>query len=228
MVRGASGGRDREGNLFETGDRERLRLVARVLSSTGVCWSVESIDIAATVFRQPRQGRLSPQAHDPLSAGRPSCGGPVGYRLVPALTGYLYHCNVPPGDREDILQECWIRVHRSRHKYRDTEPVLPWVFAIMRHTRLDAYRKMRRRRSREIEMPILPERGVAIDALGDLEARKLLDHLPEAHRQILWMMKVEGRNVPEVAAALRCSEGAVKQRAHRAYTKLRSLLRALE
>ena|SRR5579863_1384037 len=146
------------------------------------------------------------------------------YRLAPALTGYLYYCNVPPGDREDILQECWIRIHRFRHKYEDTRPVLPWVFAFMRHTRLDACRITRRRRSREVAMATLPERSAYPEALANSEALGMLDQLPESHRQVLWMTKVEGLSVPEVAAALACSEGAVKQRAHRGYKRLRELL----
>jgi RNA polymerase sigma-70 factor, ECF subfamily len=150
------------------------------------------------------------------------------YRLAPTLTAYLYYCNVPPGDREDILQECWIRIHRSRHMYQDTRPVLPWVFAFMRHTRLDARRTTRRRRSTEIAMPILPERTAPFESLVHSEALELLDRLPESHRQILWMTKVEGLSVPEVAAALACSEGAVKQRAHRGYKRLRALLRSVD
>jgi RNA polymerase sigma-70 factor, ECF subfamily len=146
------------------------------------------------------------------------------YRLAPALTGYLYYCNVPPGDCDDILQECWIRIHRSRHKYQDTRPVLPWVFAVMRHTRLDACRITRRRQSREIAMPVLPERSAPLESLVNREVWELLDRLPESHRQVLWMTKVEGLSVPEVAAALACSEGAVKQRAHRGYKRLRGWL----
>ncbi len=157
-----------------------------------------------------------------------AAGDRLVYRLAPALTGYLYYCNVPPGDRDDILQECWIRIHRSRHKYQDTRPVLPWVFAFMRHTRLDACRIARRRRSREIAMPILPERSAPLEELVNSGALGLLDHLPESYRQILWMTKVEGLSVPEAAAALSCSEGAVKQRAHRGYKRLRALLRCLD
>lgn len=96
------------------------------------------------------------------------------YRLTPALTGYLYYANVPTGDRDDILQECWMRIHRSRHNYQDTLPVLPWVFAFLRHTRLDAYRRTRRRRSREIAMTKLPEERPArrVRAFGSAGATR--------------------------------------------------------
>ena len=61
-------------------------------------------------------------------------------------------------DPEDLLQDCWIRIHRSRHTYRASEPVMPWIYAIARHTRLDAYRKQRRLQSREVLVASIPER----------------------------------------------------------------------
>src|SRR5712691_7316396 len=68
-------------------------------------------------------------------------------RLSPGLLRFLAASDLSRSDAEDLLQECWMRVHRSRHTYRPTERVLPWVFAIARHTRLDAYRRRRRRES---------------------------------------------------------------------------------
>ena len=28
---------------------------------------------------------------------------------------------------EDMLQECWLRIHKARHTYRQDAPVLPWI-----------------------------------------------------------------------------------------------------
>jgi RNA polymerase sigma-70 factor (ECF subfamily) len=53
---------------------------------------------------------------------------------------------------------------------------------------------------------------------------QLLNQLPESQREVLQLMKVEGLTVEEVAARLATSEGAIKQKAHRAYTRLRELL----
>lgn len=77
-------------------------------------------------------------------------------------------------------------------------------------------------------MSVLPDRSAPIEAWISSTTLGLLDQLPESHRQVLWMTKVEGLSVPEVAAALVCSEGAVKQRAHRGYKRLRALLLALD
>jgi RNA polymerase sigma-70 factor (ECF subfamily) len=57
----------------------------------------------------------------------------------------------------------------------------------------------------------------------DLEA--LLGELPESQREVITMLKVAGMSLEEVARATRSSVGSVKQKAHRAYEKLRGLLR---
>src|SRR5579864_3472604 len=78
-------------------------------------------------------------------------------RISPPLLRYFGASRVGWKDAEDLLQDCWIRIHRSRHTYRSSEPVMPWIYAIARHTRLDAYRKRRRLESREVLVAALPE-----------------------------------------------------------------------
>lgn len=128
---------------------------------------------------------------------------------------------------DDLTQETLLRIHRVRHTHRPGEPLLPWVYAIARNTRVDHYRRNARRSARE----------EAVDP-GDLqhyaapeEARRdtpgfdaLVAHLPESQREVLTMLKVLGFSVEEVARATGSTAGAVKQKAHRAYEKLRAIL----
>src|SRR5947209_6978059 len=67
---------------------------------------------------------------------------PILYRYFLAQTGN-------PAQAEDLMQECWVRIHRGRSSYRPGEPVLPWAFAIARHTKIDEYRKDSARANRE-------------------------------------------------------------------------------
>jgi RNA polymerase sigma-70 factor, ECF subfamily len=127
---------------------------------------------------------------------------------------------------EDMLQDCWIRIHRSRHSYRASEPVLPWIYAIARYTRLDAYRKRRRLERQEVLVAAVPEApnptrpDAAQEGFDELIAK-----LPESQREVLVMLKVSGMSLEEVARATSSTVGAVKQKAHRAYVALR---RAME
>ena len=67
---------------------------------------------------------------------------PLLYRFVASQMGSR-------SEAEDLLQEVWLKIHRARHTYRPGEPVLPWVYAIARHVRVDNYRKRRRISSHE-------------------------------------------------------------------------------
>jgi RNA polymerase sigma-70 factor (ECF subfamily) len=131
------------------------------------------------------------------------------------------------GDAEDLYQECWIRIHRARHTYRPSEPVLPWIFAIARHTRLDAYRRRRRRESREVLVSEPPETaGQRMEPAPEAEDRfdRLLAELPQSQREVIFMLKVSGMSLEEVARATASTVGAIKQKAHRAYAALRRIL----
>jgi RNA polymerase sigma-70 factor, ECF subfamily len=148
-------------------------------------------------------------------------------QLSPSLLRFLTRSGWT-ADAEDLLQECWIRIHRSRHTYRPSEPLLPWVFAVARHTRLDAYRKRRRQGNREILMAEPPDH---LPANGDGSSadegkfERLMEMLPEHQREVLVMLKVTGMSLEEVARATSSTVGAIKQKAHRAYAKLRLVLK---
>jgi RNA polymerase sigma-70 factor, ECF subfamily len=128
-------------------------------------------------------------------------------------------------DSEDMLQDLWLRIHRARHTYRPGEPVFPWVYAIAHRVRIDSYRKRRRISSRELGTDVLPEPPLENDQQNDLPAfDELVAALPESQREVLVMLKVNGLSIDEVARATASTPGAVKQKAHRAYERLRSLL----
>src|SRR5579863_1076403 len=65
-------------------------------------------------------------------------------QLSRRLLSFFRGWGASPSEAEDLLQDCWLRIHRARHTYRPFEPFLPWLFAIARHTRLDGYRRRRR------------------------------------------------------------------------------------
>ena len=128
-------------------------------------------------------------------------------------------------DAEDMLQDAWLRIHRVRHTYRPGEPLLPWVYAIARCVRVDSYRKRQRILSRETPADVLPERPAHKEETGSFPPfEELVASLPESQREVLTMLKVNGLSIEEVARATSTTVGGVKQKAHRAYKRLRTLL----
>ncbi|MCG8650105.1 MAG: RNA polymerase sigma factor [Pirellulales bacterium] len=131
---------------------------------------------------------------------------------------------------EDAVQECWVRIHRSRHAYRPGGRLMPWVYAIASRTAID-----RRRRQERTEWL---EEGLGDDELEGLRSRRGLspemridlrrglEGLSARERQALYLARVEGLTLQDVSVTTGASLDAVKQRIHRAYVKLRSTLGA--
>jgi RNA polymerase sigma-70 factor (ECF subfamily) len=146
-------------------------------------------------------------------------------RVSPQLYRFFASQMGSRADADDMLQETWLRIHRVRHTYRPGSPVLPWLYAIARRVRIDSYRR-RRRASREIAVEVLPESAgeVRPEAAG-LRFEEMLAELPESQRAVISMLKVDGFTIDEIATATDSTPGAVKQKAHRAYTRLRAFLK---
>jgi RNA polymerase sigma-70 factor (ECF subfamily) len=146
------------------------------------------------------------------------CLSPALHRFFALHTGDRRHA-------DDILQDAWLRIHKARHTYRPGEPLLPWIYAIARHVKVDAFRR-RRPELYEQRLESIPEPVVApLEGKSDLpDIESLLAHLPASQREVIAMLKVSGLSLEEVARATSSSVGAVKQKAHRAYEKLRVLL----
>jgi RNA polymerase sigma-70 factor (ECF subfamily) len=147
-------------------------------------------------------------------------------RISPSLGRYFAAASTGQ-DAEDLLQECWIRIHKARHTYRPSEPLLPWIFAIARYTRLDGYRKRRRLESKETLVAIPPEvavQGAQLSSTRKVDLTWLLEQLPENQRDVILMLKFSDMSLEEVARATSSTVGSIKQKAHRAYAKLRQIL----
>ena len=144
------------------------------------------------------------------------------HSISPRLYRFFAAQAVSRSDANDLLQETWLRIHKVRHTYRPGEPALAWFYAIARHLRVDHYRKAMRTTIRERELDVIAGTAAACAPAGrsdELEA--LLAPLSSGEREIVEMLKVEGLSLEEVARATSATVGSVKQKAHRAYRKLR-------
>ena len=92
---------------------------------------------------------------------------------------------------------------------------------------MDGYRRRRRRESRELLVAELPEPPIRLQHEPGSESERfdrLMDSLPDSQREVILMLKVSGMSLEEVARATSSTVGAIKQKAHRAYEKLRLVL----
>jgi RNA polymerase sigma-70 factor (ECF subfamily) len=161
---------------------------------------------------------------DRYQQGDPDAATALIHQLSPRLYRFFMVQLASRRDAEDLLQETWLRIHGARHTYRVGQPVLPWFFSIARHIRVDHYRKVCRAARRETqiaEMAELPAPPLRSELPDTFDLEMLLAPLPESQREVVEMLKVAGMSLEDVARATSSTVGSVKQKAHRAYEKIR-------
>jgi RNA polymerase sigma-70 factor, ECF subfamily len=144
-------------------------------------------------------------------------------RISPHLHRFFLARSMSRAHADDLLQETWLQIHKVRHTYRPSESALPWFYAIARHIRVDHYRKSIRAAAGEREL-VEMSKGVSAARHQASELEALLAPLSESQREVIAMLKVEGMSLEEVARATSSTLGSVKQKAHRAYKKLREAI----
>ena len=149
--------------------------------------------------------------------------------LAPELRGFLRARARDPQRVDDLVQETFLQLHRSRRGYLPGLPVRPWVYAIAKRVLLMHRRKVRRRESRETtELSAVPEPEVAAaaDRLTDRSALvSALRRVPPDGRRAFLLHHGRGLSFREIASRLGIAPGAAKLRSSRAGSRLRDLLR---
>jgi RNA polymerase sigma-70 factor (ECF subfamily) len=134
---------------------------------------------------------------------------------------------------EELVQEVFLRVHRSRERYTPEARFSTWLYRIATNLALNELRRPRHRaphRSIDDEgaAPIAAgpsaDDVVAARRVGRAAAEALAE-LPEKQRAALCLAAVEGLSYAEVAEALDVTEKAVKSLVHRARSALALRLR---
>lgn len=152
------------------------------------------------------------------------------FELLPYVRRQVARRVLEPAEREDIVQNVLISLHRARHTYRSERPFVPWLRAVVRNASIDWLRARGRRSRQELRgdvealaepayQPPLP----CEDALSP-ELEGALASLPASQREAVELLHVEGLSVAEAAERVGVSPGALKVRAHRGYRALRALL----
>ena len=129
---------------------------------------------------------------------------------------------------DDLLQETFLQVHRSRRTYAPPRPVKPWIFGIARHVFLMDRRSRGRRSKHEIlakeDLPELPVTALAEDLPVTEELRDALQKLPDDRREAVMLHHIQGFTFKEIGGILGITSRAAKLRSFRGIQRLRKLL----
>lgn len=148
-------------------------------------------------------------------------------RILPQINAFLGG-KVQPKDREDIVQDILLSLHKARHTYDGSRPFMPWVIAIAKYRLHDHWRSYYRHRTGQTDglddILELPDDNVTKTRETSEDIRRVAKDLPPKQREILNLMYGQDKSVQEVATVMRMSVSAVKVAAHRAYKIFRQRL----
>ena len=129
-------------------------------------------------------------------------------------------------DVDDIVQEVFIRFHRSLSRFEGRSSVKTYLTRIAVNGSLDYLRKQKRKNSRETSLDAASERQqfveTSVDSSDDQEIIRLaIESLPEKYRTIVTLRMIEGYSTQETAELLGVKYGTVLSRLSRALDKMR-------
>jgi RNA polymerase sigma-70 factor (ECF subfamily) len=138
---------------------------------------------------------------------------------------------------EELAQEVFLRVYRSRETYEPTAKFTTWLFRIATHLALNQIRDRKHERNQEnldeetsegmtrqvADRGLNVEQGMVREARMN-EVRDAIAALPDKQRAAVMMHKYQELEYSQIAKALSCSESAVKSLLFRAYETLRGRL----
>lgn len=159
--------------------------------------------------------------------------------LAPALLHYLIGLARDRARAEDLLQTTFLKLHTHRDVYVAGADPTPWVYAIAKRAFIDDHRRRgtaRRFLARaggddtSADLTGAPADAGAAAPDPDLVSRAVaaLATLPRSQRDAVRLTKLEGLSIDDAARAAHTTPGAIKQRVHRGYQKLRAVLGAAE
>ena len=163
-------------------------------------------------------------------AGRAEAFDRLHDALAPDLKAYLTALCRDPTRADDLLQETFLQIHRSRAVHTPGEPVRPWAFAIAKRVFLMYRRSAFRRERHERVSASGPGEGSRASTESErLHARRqvesVLRQVPSGGRRVFLLHHLFGFSFKEVGARLGITPGAAKIRSSRAVSFMRALLR---
>jgi len=157
------------------------------------------------------------------------------------MLSFMYRMAHNSAVAEDLAQEVFLRVYRSREKYEASAKFTTWLYRIASNLAVNHARDTRHQRPENTVSLDEPdqESGLTMDLPDNsltaeeeivrrerlAAIRKRVEELPERQKMALIMHKYQQMDYRQIAEVLKLSESAIKSLLFRAYETLRVQLK---
>jgi RNA polymerase sigma-70 factor (ECF subfamily) len=176
-----------------------------------------------------------------FQSGRDEAFNNIVQRYQPRLYNYLIRYTRNHEDTEDLVQETFLRLYRSRNAYEPVARFSTWLFTIAGNLMRTQFRKHNRWQLSSIddnspesvytpELPCLdaePDTSVNSGMVLSL-IEKVLHSMPEDYRSLLLLRELNEMSYEEIALASGLPMGTVKSRINRGRLKAQEIFREMQ
>jgi RNA polymerase sigma-70 factor (ECF subfamily) len=165
------------------------------------------------------------------------CGDRAAYvqlvrKIIPLLQRVLRirHGFLQAADRDDLMQDVLLSLHRAMATYDSRREFVPWLMAIARNKMVDRARRFARSAANEILVDDWIEIGAVEPSISyvdqyDSEAlREAISCLSPLQRKAIELFKLRELTAKEAATVMGTTPGALRVSVHRAINSLRASL----
>lgn len=134
-----------------------------------------------------------------------------------------------PDEKEDLIQETWIRALKSIDEFVQHPKLMSWLYVIMKHTYINKYRKAKRITEIQDQYVVLEstnttEHNKGINKFMAEDIEKAMTSLTSDNYEIFRLF-LDGYKYHEIASYFDMPEGTVKTRIHMVRKKLQKQLK---
>ena len=140
----------------------------------------------------------------------------------------------------DVVAECFVRIHRSLHRYQANSSFSTWMYRILKNCFLDMRKKKVARPTTSLDATLESDDGILVmqpiddsDSPFDLTARNclvdevqdVLNRLTPYEKNLLMLYHEHEYTYDEIAKLLDSPAGTIKSRFYRARQKFEQIIR---
>lgn len=126
-------------------------------------------------------------------------------------------------EAQELFQEVFVKIHKSKHLYNRTFPFLPWIFTVTKNAVIDRARIMKIKVEGSYEIDLIAAPEVSLDS-GISNLSPALNELSIVQRKAIELRYLNDQTFEEISKVLKTSPMNVRKIVSRAVQQLRTFM----